>query len=49
MKTAVVRARIPKELKKDFEAASEHEMSLSHVMRMLMTQYVESEKNNCME
>ena len=45
MKTAVVRARIPEDLKKDFEqAAAAHDMSLSHVMRMLMAQYVEKEK-----
>ena len=45
MKTAVVRARIPQELKKDFEeVAAAHDMSLSHVMRMLMVQYVEQEK-----
>ena len=45
MKTAVVRARIPQELKKDFEeVAAAHDMSLSHVMRMLMVQYVDQEK-----
>lgn len=45
MKTSVVRARIPKELKKDFDAiVSTHQLSLSHVMRMLMTKYVDEEK-----
>ncbi|NOQ45845.1 MAG: transcriptional regulator [Desulfobulbaceae bacterium] len=45
MKTAVVRARIPEELKKDFEAAAAvHDMSLSHVIRTLMAQYVANEK-----
>jgi len=39
MKTAVVRARIPQELKNDFEAAAAvHDMSLSHVIRTLMAQ-----------
>lgn len=45
MKTAVVRARVPEELKKDFETvAASHEMNLSHVIRMLMSQYVVQEK-----
>jgi hypothetical protein len=44
MKTAVVRARIPEELKKKFEAvATVHDMSLSHVIRTLIVQYVENE------
>ena len=45
MKTAVIRARIPEDLKKDFEAAAAvHEMNLSHAIRVLMAQYVEREK-----
>ena len=45
MKTAVVRARIPETLKKDFEAAaSAHGWNLSHAIRQLMKQYVEQEK-----
>jgi antitoxin component of RelBE/YafQ-DinJ toxin-antitoxin module len=45
MKTAVVRARIPETLKKDFEAAaSAHGWNLSHAIRQLMNQYVEQEK-----
>ena len=45
MKAAVVRARVPEELKEKFEsAAAAHQMSLSNAMRMLMTQYVEQEK-----
>ncbi len=45
MKTAVIRARIPEELKKDFTAiAAAHEMNLSHAIRVLMTQYVKQEK-----
>ncbi len=44
MKTAVIRARVPEDLKKDFEAlASAHEMNLSKAIRVLMTQYVERE------
>lgn len=45
MKTAVIRARIPEGLKKDFEsAAATHEMNLSQAVRVLMVQYVEHEK-----
>jgi len=45
MKTAVIRARIPEDLKQDFEAAAEaHHLSLSNAMRMLMSKYVEQEK-----
>lgn len=45
MKTAVVRARIPELLKKDFEAAAAaHGWNLSHAIRQLMKQYVEQEK-----
>jgi len=45
MKTAVIRARIPEDLKRDFEAAAEaRHLSLSNAMRMLMSKYVEQEK-----
>jgi len=45
MKTAVVRARIPETLKKDFEAvAATHGWNLSHAIRQLMNQYVAQEK-----
>jgi predicted transcriptional regulator len=45
MKTAVVRARIPEELKKDFEeAAAARGWNLSHAIRQLMKQYVAQEK-----
>ena len=45
MKTAVVRARIPEALKKDFEAAAAaHGWNLSHAIRQLMNQYVAQEK-----
>ena len=45
MKTAVVRARIPETLRKDFEAAAAaHGWNLSHAIRQLMNQYVEQEK-----
>jgi len=45
MNTAVIRARIPGVLKKDFEtAAAAHEMNLSQAVRVLMAQYVEQEK-----
>jgi len=45
MKTAVIRARVPEELKENFEkAAATHEMNLSHAIRVLMGQYVEHEK-----
>jgi len=45
MKTAVIRARIPEDLKQDFEAAAKaHNLSLSNAMRMLMSKYVEQEK-----
>ena len=45
MKTAVVRARIPETLKKDFEAAAAaHGWNLSHAIRQLMKQYVKQEK-----
>ena len=45
MKTAVIRARIPEELKKDFETvAAAHEMNLSHAIRVLISQYVKQEK-----
>ena len=45
MKTAVIRARIPEDLKQDFEAAAEaRHLSLSNAMRMLMSKYVEQEK-----
>ena len=41
MKTAVVQARIPEILKKDFEAAAvAHGWNLSHAIRQLMNQYV---------
>ncbi len=45
MNTAVVRARIPEVLKKDFEAAAAaHGWNLSHAIRQLMNQYVAQEK-----
>ncbi|MFZ0241168.1 MAG: type II toxin-antitoxin system RelB/DinJ family antitoxin [Desulfobacterales bacterium] len=45
MKTAVVRARIPEALKKDFErAAATHGWNLSHAIRQLMIRYVAQEK-----
>ncbi len=45
MNTAVIRARIPEVLKKDFEAAAAtHKMNLSQAVRTLMAQYVEHEK-----
>ena len=45
MKTAVVRARIPETLKKDFEAAAAARgWNLSHAIRQLINQYVEQEK-----
>ena len=45
MKTAVVRARIPEALKKDFKAAAAgHGWNLSHAIRQLMNQYVAQEK-----
>jgi len=45
MKTAVVRARIPEALKKDFEAAAAaHGWNLSQAIRQLMNQYVEQQK-----
>jgi addiction module RelB/DinJ family antitoxin len=45
MKTEVVRARVAKKLKKEFEAAaSAHGWNLSHAIRMLMNQYVKQEK-----
>jgi predicted transcriptional regulator len=45
MKTAVVRARIPETLKKEFEAAAAaHGWNLSHAIRQLMNQYVAREK-----
>ena len=45
MKTAVIRARVPEKLKKDFEtAASAHGWNLSHAIRLLMNQYVAGEK-----
>ena len=46
MKTAVIRARIPEDLKQDFEAAAEaRHLSLSNAMRMIMSKYVEQEKD----
>ncbi len=40
MKTAVVRARIPETLKKDFEvAAVVQDWNLSHAIRQLMNQF----------
>jgi len=45
MKTAVVRARVPEDLKRDFEtAAAMHGWNLSHAIRQLMNQYVAKEK-----
>ncbi|MFZ0610728.1 MAG: type II toxin-antitoxin system RelB/DinJ family antitoxin [Desulfobacterales bacterium] len=45
MKTAVVRARIPEALKKEFEAAAANRgWNLSHAIRQLMNQYVAQEK-----
>ncbi len=45
MKTKVIRARIPEDLKKEFEAAAAaHQMSLSNALRQLMNQYVEQER-----
>ena len=45
MKTAVVRARVPETLKKEFEAAAAaHGWNLSHAIRQLMNQYVSQEK-----
>ncbi len=45
MKTAVVRARIPEALKKDFEAVvAAHGWNLSHAIRQLMHEYVVQEK-----
>ncbi len=44
MKTAVIRARVPETLKKEFEVlVAAHEMNLSKAIRVLMTQYVERE------
>ena len=45
MKTAIIRARIPEDLKKSFEAAATaHGWNLSHAIRQLMNQYVAREK-----
>ncbi len=45
MKTYVVRARVPEELKQNFEAAAAaHGWNLSHAIRQLMNQYVAQEK-----
>ena len=45
MKTAVIRARIPADLKQDFVAAAKaRHLTLSNAMRMLMSKYVEQEK-----
>jgi antitoxin component of RelBE/YafQ-DinJ toxin-antitoxin module len=45
LKTAVVRARIPETLKKEFEkAAASHGWNLSQAIRQLMNQYVAQEK-----
>ncbi len=45
MKTAVIRARIPEQLKQDFEAvASARGWNLSQAVRQLMKQYVKQEK-----
>ena len=45
MKTAVIRARVPEKLKKEFEDfASSHGWNLSQAIRLLMNQYVLREK-----
>ena len=45
MKTAVVRARVPEKLKKEFsKAVAAHGLNQSHAIRQLMNQYVENEK-----
>jgi antitoxin component of RelBE/YafQ-DinJ toxin-antitoxin module len=45
MKTDVIRARVPEELKREFEAAiSPRGLNVSLVIRMLMEQYVAGEK-----
>ena len=45
MKTAVIRARVPEELKQDFEtAANLRGWNLSQAVRQLMQQYVTKEK-----
>lgn len=41
MKTAVIRARIPEDLKQAFESvAASHNLGLSQALRMLMSDYV---------
>ena len=45
MKTDVIRARVPEDLKREFEEAiSPHGLNLSLAIRMLMEQYVTDEK-----
>ena len=45
MKTAVIKARIPEQLKMDFEAvAAAHGWNLSEAVQRLMNQYVRQEK-----
>lgn len=43
--TEVIRARVPGNLKQEFEnAAAHHGLSVSHVLRQLMGKYVDHEK-----
>ncbi|MBW2560946.1 MAG: hypothetical protein JRE40_08835 [Deltaproteobacteria bacterium] len=43
--TSVIKARIPVDLKQEFERATAHHgLSVSHVLRQLMGQYVERER-----
>ena len=45
MKTTIVRARVPEELKRHFETfAASRGWNLSHAIRQLMINYVEQEK-----
>ena len=46
MKTNVIRARVPEQLKREFETAiGPHGLNLSHAIRMLMERYVAGEKD----
>lgn len=43
--TEIIRARVPVELKHNFETIAQHQgMSVSHILRRLMEQYIEREK-----
>jgi len=45
MKTAIVRARVPEDLKKEFsKAVAAHGLNQSHAIRQLISQYVKHEK-----